>query len=85
MVLFDDNWLDLCTLRYNQLIVRGLIMAKKQTFGDKASKQKQSKNMIKLVRAFKNKNKDSTKFSVEMLKVPDGKEAKSFVKEILSK
>tara|TARA_Y100000590_G_C14848465_1_gene686651 strand:- start:254 stop:436 length:183 start_codon:yes stop_codon:yes gene_type:complete len=60
-------------------------MAKKQTFGDKANQKKQSKNMIKLVRAFKDSSKGSTKFSVEMLKVPDGKEAKNYVKEVLSK
>ena len=60
-------------------------MAKKQTFGDKASQKKQSKNMIKLVRAFKDDSKGSTRFSVEMLKVPDGKEPKNYVKEVLSK
>ena len=54
-------------------------MAKKQTFGDKASQKKQSKNMIKLVRAFKDDSKGSTRFSVEMLKVPDGKEPKNYV------
>ena len=60
-------------------------MAKQQTFGDKTSKQKQSNNIIKLVRAFKNDSVGSMKFSMEMLKIPDGKEAKNYVKELLSK
>ena len=60
-------------------------MAKKQTFGDKTSKQKQTKNIIKLIRAFRNDKVGSMKFSKEMVKIPDGKEAKNYVKELLSK
>tara|TARA_B100000959_G_C14660605_1_gene492215 strand:+ start:286 stop:471 length:186 start_codon:yes stop_codon:yes gene_type:complete len=61
-------------------------MAKKQTFGDKTSKQqKKSKNMIKLVRAFKKNEQGATKFSIEMVKVPEGKEPKNYVNELLSK
>ena len=70
---------------YISLFQRGDVMAKKQTFGDKTSKQKQTKNIIKLVRASRNDNVGSMKFSMEMVKVPDGKEAKNYIKELLSK
>ena len=60
-------------------------MAKKQTFGDKTSKQGAKKGtFVKVVRAFKT-NKGSVSFKNEMLTVPDGKAPESFIKENFSK
>ena len=60
-------------------------MAKKQTFGDKTSKQGVKKGTyIKVVRAFKT-GKGSVSFKNEMLAVPDGKAPESFIKEKNSK
>jgi hypothetical protein len=60
-------------------------MAKKQTFGDKTSKQGAKKaTYIKVVRAFKT-DKGSVSFKNEMLAVPDGKSPESFIKEKKSK
>jgi len=60
-------------------------MAKKQTFGDKTSKQGAKKGTyVKVVRAFKT-GKGSTSFKNEMLSVPDGKTPESFIKEKFSK
>tara|TARA_Y100000590_G_C15314362_1_gene861385 strand:+ start:374 stop:559 length:186 start_codon:yes stop_codon:yes gene_type:complete len=61
-------------------------MAKKQTFGEKVGKQKaSSKNHIKLIRSGKSKKTNALRFYEEMVKIPDGKNADSVVKEILSK
>ena len=60
-------------------------MAKKQTFGDKTSKQGAKKGTyVKLVRAFKT-GKGSISFKNEMLTIPDGKAPESFIKDKLSK
>tara|TARA_Y100001970_G_scaffold58912_1_gene74943 strand:+ start:440 stop:625 length:186 start_codon:yes stop_codon:yes gene_type:complete len=56
-------------------------MAKKQTFGDKTSKQNQKKSTyIKLVRSIKT-DKNSILFKKEMVEVPDGKSPESYIKE----
>ena len=60
-------------------------MAKKQPFGDKTAGKKNVKDMIKVVRTFKSDQSDSLRFNAEMLRVPDGKSADAFVKELLSK
>ena len=61
-------------------------MAKKQTFGEKVGKQKaSSKNHIKLIRSGKSKKTNALRFYEEMVKIPDGKNADSVLKEILSK
>ena len=60
-------------------------MAKKQSFGDKTASKKNMKDMIKVVRTFKSEQSDSLRFNTEMLRVPDGKNADTFVKELLSK
>jgi hypothetical protein len=60
-------------------------MAKKQSFGDKTAGKKNVKDMIKVVRTFKSDQSDSLRFNAEMLRVPDGKSADAFVKELLSK
>ena len=60
-------------------------MAKKQSFGDKTAGKKNMKDMIKVVRTFKSEQSDSLRFNAEMLRVPDGKSADAFVKELLSK
>ena len=60
-------------------------MAKKQTFGDKTSKQNKKKStFVKLVRATKS-NKDSFLFKKEMVEVPDGKTPESYIKEKFKK
>jgi len=60
-------------------------MAKKQSFGDKTSKQSAKKGTyIKVVRSFKT-NKGSVSFKNEMLAVPEGKAPESFIKEKFSK
>jgi len=61
-------------------------MAKKQTFGEKVGKQKtSSKNHIKLIRSGKSNKTDALRFYEEMIRIPDGKNPDSVVKEILSK
>ena len=60
-------------------------MAKKQTFGNKTEKGlAKSKSIIKLVKAEKSKL-GSLRFKEEIIAVPDGKNADSVVKELLSK
>ncbi len=60
-------------------------MAKKQTFGDKTSKQNKKKSTyIKLIRSIKT-NKDSVLFRKEMVEVPDGKSPESYIKEKFKK
>ena len=61
-------------------------MAKKQTFGEKIGKQKaSSKNHIKLIRSGKSDKTGALRFYEEMIRIPDGKNADSLVKEFLSK
>ena len=60
-------------------------MAKKQTFGDKTSKQNKKKSTyIKLIRSIKT-DKDSVLFRKEMIEVPDGKSPESYIKEKFKK
>ena len=60
-------------------------MAKKQTFGDKTEKGlAKPKSMIKLVKAGKSSS-GFLKFKEEIVGIPDGKNADSVIKEILSK
>lgn len=60
-------------------------MAKKQTFGDKTSKQNKKKSTyIKLIRSIKT-DKDSVLFRKEMVEVPDGKSPESYIKEKFKK
>ena len=60
-------------------------MAKKQTFGDKTKRSgAQSKSTIKLVKTEKSQS-GFLRFKEMMVAVPDGKDANSVVKELLSK
>ena len=60
-------------------------MAKKQTFGDKTSKQgKKNSTYIKLIRTVKT-DRDSLLFKKEMVEVPDGKNPESYIKEKFKK
>ena len=60
-------------------------MAKKQTFGDKTGKSSsKSKSIIKLIKAGKSSS-GFLRFNEEIVAVPDGKNADSAVKELLSK
>ena len=60
-------------------------MAKKQSFGDKVGAKKNSKDIVKLVRASISSVSGSLRFSSEMVRVPDGKSADNVVKELISK
>ena len=56
------------------------------SFGEKIGKQKgSSKNHIKLIRSGKSNKTGALRFYEEMVRVPDGKNADSLVKELLSK
>lgn len=60
-------------------------MAKKQSFGDKTSKQGSKKGThIKLVRAIKTE-KGSISFKKEMVTIPEGSTPESYLKEKLAK
>ena len=58
-------------------------MAKKQTFGDKTSKQKNTKNRIKLIRSFISEKTGSVRFSEDMLVVPEGSTPESTIKKFI--
>jgi len=58
-------------------------MAKKQTFGDKTSKQKNTKNRIKLIRSFISEKTGSVRFSEDMLAVPEGSTPESTIKKFI--
>ena len=58
-------------------------MAKKQTFGDKTSKTKNSKNRVKLIKSYISKKTNSIRFLEEMVEVPDGQSIESVLKEKL--
>ena len=61
-------------------------MSKKQSFGDKVGKKKgEGKNHIKLIRIDRAERSGALRFYEEMVRVPDGKNADGFVKEILAK
>tara|TARA_Y100001970_G_C14138223_1_gene805578 strand:- start:382 stop:564 length:183 start_codon:yes stop_codon:yes gene_type:complete len=59
-------------------------MAKKQTFGDKASKKQSGKNRVKLIKTVLN-DKNSLTFSHEMVNVPEGKQPEGFLKDLVDK
>lgn len=60
-------------------------MAKKQSFGDKTSKQGSKKGtFVKVVRAFKT-SKGSISFKKEMVNVPEGSSPESYIKEKVAK
>ena len=59
-------------------------MAKKQTFGDKTtSKGKNLNTIVKLIRT-RITDQNSLSFSEEMVSIPDGKQADSVLKELVS-
>ena len=61
-------------------------MSKKQSFGDKVGGKKgASKNHIKLIRMDRSVKSGALRFYDEMIRIPDGKNADSVVKEILAK
>ena len=60
-------------------------MAKKQTFQSKLSKSSNKKNQVKLIRSQFIKDKESLRFSEEIIIVPDGKSIDGYLKEIIDK
>ena len=58
-------------------------MAKKQTFENKLGKSVNKKNQIKLIRSQFMENKQSIRFSEEIVVIPDGKSIDSYLKEIV--
>ena len=61
-------------------------MAKKLSFGDKVGKQKNLViKHIKLIRADRSKKSGALRFYEEMVCIPEGKNADSVVKDLLSK
>ena len=60
-------------------------MSKKQSFGDKVGKKGTGKNHIKLIRMDRSVKSGALRFYDEMIRIPDGKNADSVVKEILAK
>ena len=60
-------------------------MAKKQAFGDKVGKKRGTgKNHIKVIRASRAKKSGALRFYEEIVRVPEGKNADSIVKELLT-
>jgi len=59
------------------------IMAKKQTFNDKTSKQDSVKSKIKLIRSSVSEN-GALRFSEDMLEVSDGKTPDAVIKEFIA-
>jgi len=58
-------------------------MAKKQTFGDKTSKQKNLKNRIKLIRSFVSDKTGSLRFTEDMLEVKEGSTPEKTIKKFI--
>ena len=58
-------------------------MAKKQTFGDKANKQKNTKNRIKLIRSFVSEKTGSVRFTEDMFVVGDGSTPEKTIKDFI--
>ena len=58
-------------------------MAKKQTFGDKTKKQKNTKNRIKLIRSFVSEKTGSVRFTEDMLVVGDGSTPEKTIKDFI--
>ena len=59
-------------------------MAKKQTFESKLKKTSNKKNQIKLIRSQFMKDKESLRFSEEIVIVPDGKSIDGYLNEIVN-
>ena len=59
-------------------------MAKKQSFGDKVGKKVEIMNFIKLIRSDRSKQTGALRFNLEMIQIPDGKNADTVVKELLA-
>ena len=60
-------------------------MSKKQTFGDKVDGKVVAKSYIKLIRSGRSYKTGALRFNEEMVQIPDGKNADTVVKELLSK
>ena len=61
-------------------------MVKKQSFGDKTTKNiKSEKDHIKLIRSERSSKTGALRFHSEMIQIPDGKSTNEWVKEVLSK
>ena len=56
-------------------------MAKKQTFGDKTSKTKNSKNQVKFIKSYVSKKTNSIRFLEEIVTIPEGNSVESVLKE----
>mgnify|MGYP001173195016 CR=1 FL=1 len=60
-------------------------MAKKQTFGDKTSKDSTaSKTMIKLIKSTVSKETNGVRFSESIVGVPSSESVESYIKKIIS-
>ena len=61
-------------------------MAKKQSFGDKTSKTKNTgKSCIKLIRSDRSSKTGALRFFDDMVQIPEGKTADGVVNELLAK
>ena len=61
-------------------------MAKKQSFGDKTEKTKNTgKGCIKLIRSDRSSKTGALRFFDDMVQIPEGKTADGVVKELLAK
>ena len=61
-------------------------MAKKQSFGDKISKTKNTgKSCIKLIRSDRSSKTGALRFFDAIVQIPEGKSADGVVKELLAK
>ena len=61
-------------------------MAKKQGFGDKVGKKRGTgKNHIKVIRTSRAGKSGALRFYAEMVRIPEGKNADSIVKQLLTK
>ena len=58
-------------------------MAKKQTFESKLSKSGNKKNQVKLIRSQFMEEKQSIRFSEEIVVIPDGKSIDGYLNEIV--
>jgi len=61
-------------------------MSKKQSFGDKVGKKRETgKNHIKLIRTSRSTKSGALRFYEEIVRIPDEKSANVVVKELLAK
>tara|TARA_B110000116_G_C16607826_1_gene477961 strand:+ start:85 stop:276 length:192 start_codon:yes stop_codon:yes gene_type:complete len=58
-------------------------MAKKQTFESKLNKSGNKKNQVKLIRSQFMEEKQSIRFSEEIVVIPDGKSIDGYLNEIV--